>query len=137
MAAGVVGTALMTVSSTLEMKARGREPSTAPAKAVGRVLGVRPTSAKGEQRFATVAHALTGVSLGAARGLVDVAGVRGPFAAASASFAIVMSPEMVLAPALGATEPPWRWGAGETAISAVHHVVWALGTEVAYRALAP
>ena len=114
LAAGIVGTALMTVSSTLEMKWRGRDPSTAPAKAVGRLLGVRPTSRKGEQRFATVAHALTGVSLGAARGLLDVGGRRRRPATRPATFAIVMTPEVILAPALGATDAPWRWGVAET-----------------------
>jgi hypothetical protein len=137
LAAGLAGTALMTVSSTREMKLRGREPSTAPAKAVGRLLGVRPSGPKGEQRFATVAHSVTGVSLGAARGLLDVAGVRRPIAVLPAAFAIVMTPEVVLAPALGATDPPWRWGVAETAMSALHHAVWAVGTEVAYRAVAP
>ena len=32
----------MTLSSTLEMKARGREGSSAPADAAGKVLGVEP-----------------------------------------------------------------------------------------------
>jgi hypothetical protein len=135
--AGAVGTAAMTVSSTVEMKLRGRQPSTAPAKAVGRLLGVQPTGRKGEQRFATVAHSLTGVSLGGARGLLDAAGVRRLVTAVPSTFAIVMTPELVLAPALGATDPPWRWGLAETAISAFHHVVWAGATEAAYRALAP
>jgi hypothetical protein len=137
LAAGAVGTAAMTLSSTLEMKLRGREPSTAPAKAVGRLLGVRPTGRKGEQRFATVAHSLTGVSLGGARGLLDAAGVRRPVTTVPATFAVVMTPELVVAPALGATDPPWRWGLVETAISAFHHLVWAGATEAAYRALAP
>jgi hypothetical protein len=136
-AAGIVGTVVMTASSTLEMKLRGRDPSTAPARAVGRLLGVKPASRKGEQRFATVAHALTGVSLGAGRGLLDVAGVRRPAAALPASLAMVLVPEVVLAPALGATDPPWRWGAAETAISVLHHAAWAAGTEVAYRAVSP
>jgi hypothetical protein len=137
LAAGVAGTAVMTASSALEMKLRGREPSTAPASAMGRVLGVRPTGPAGEQRFATLAHSLTGVSLGAVRGLLDVAGVRRPIAALPATFAVVMTPEVLLAPALGATDPPWRWGLAETAISAAHHVAWAAGTEAAYRALSP
>ena len=135
LAAGAVGTAAMTVSSTLEMKLRGRPQSTAPARAVGRLLGDQPTDPRGEERVANVAHAVTGVSLGAARGLLDAAGVR-PDAAFPATVAVVMAPELVLAPALGATDPPWRWGAVETAISVAHHVVWAAGTEAAYRALA-
>ena len=43
--AGVVGTAAMTVSSTLEMKIRDRPGSSALAEAAGKVLGVEP---KGE-----------------------------------------------------------------------------------------
>ena len=39
--AGVVGTVAMTVSSTLEMKIRGRQGSSAPAEAAGKVLGRR------------------------------------------------------------------------------------------------
>jgi len=38
--AGAIGTAAMTVSSTLEMKTRGRAASMAPADAAGKVLGI-------------------------------------------------------------------------------------------------
>ena len=41
--AAVASTAAMTVSSTLEMKIRGRQASSAPAQAAGKVLGVEPT----------------------------------------------------------------------------------------------
>jgi hypothetical protein len=40
--AGAIGTAAMTVSSTVEMKRRGRKPSDVPARAAGKVLGVEP-----------------------------------------------------------------------------------------------
>jgi hypothetical protein len=35
----------MTVSSTVEMKLRGRKPSDAPARAAAKVLGVEPVTA--------------------------------------------------------------------------------------------
>ena len=38
--AGFAGTAAMTVSSTVEMRLRGRAPSTAPADATAKVLGI-------------------------------------------------------------------------------------------------
>lgn len=41
--ASLAGTPAMTVSSTLEAKARGREPSRTPATAAGKVRGVQPT----------------------------------------------------------------------------------------------
>jgi hypothetical protein len=39
-------------------------------------------------------------------------------------------------PALGAADPPWRWGAAELAISAWHHLVYAAAAGVAHEALA-
>jgi hypothetical protein len=33
----------------------------------------------------------------------------------------------VIVPALGVTEPPWRWGATELAISLAHHLAYAAG----------
>lgn len=131
--AGVAGTAAMTVSSTLEMKLRRRAPSGAPAEVAGKLLGVEPRE-DGGGRFATLAHAATGTSLGAARGLLGLAGVPdGP--AAGAFAAIAWLPDLVAVPAAGAAPPPWRWGAGEVAISGLHHVVYAAAGEAAYRAL--
>lgn len=131
--AGVAATAAMTVASTAEMKLRGRAPSRAPAKVAGRLLGVRPRKRAGE-RFATIAHASTGVSLGATRGLLDLAGVDDA-PAAVAFFWIAWSPDLVAVPAAGASEPPWRWGATELALSGLHHAVYAAAGEAAFRAL--
>ena len=36
-------------------------------------------------------------------------------------------PDFVVVPALGVSDPPWRWGAAEVAISALHHVAYAAG----------
>jgi hypothetical protein len=116
------------------MKLRGRAPSTAPAEVAGRLLGVKPRKRSGD-RFATVAHLATGTTLGTARGLLDVAGVHGP-AAPAAFFAVVWLPDLVAVPAAGAAPPPWRWGATEVAISAAHHVVYAVAGDATYRALA-
>jgi len=129
--AGAAATAAMTVSSTAEMKLRGRPPSVAPAQVAAKLLGVRP---RDETRFGTIAHATTGVALGAARGLLDLAGLRGG-AAAGTFLAIAWAPDLVGVPAAGVAPPPWRWGVKETAISALHHVVYAGVGEAAYRAL--
>lgn len=40
LAAGLIGTAAMTISSTIEARVRQREPSTAPADAAAKVLGI-------------------------------------------------------------------------------------------------
>jgi hypothetical protein len=131
--AGAAATAAMTVATTAEMKLRRRAPSTAPAEVAGKLIGAKPRKRAGD-RFATVAHVVTGVSLGTARGLLDVAGVRGA-AAPAAFFATAWVPELIAVPAAGAAPPPWRWGALELAISAFHHGVYAAAGEGAYRAL--
>lgn len=132
--AGVAATAAITITSTAEMKLRGRKPSTAPADVAGRLLGVKPRKRSGD-RFATVAHLVTGISLGTTRGLLDLAGVRGR-AAPAAFFAIGWLPELVVVPAAGAAPPPWRWGTKEIAISAAHHAAYAAAGDATYRALA-
>src|SRR5947199_3176934 len=55
--AGFCGTAAMTLSATLEEKLRGREPSTAPADAAAKVLGIRAfESDAAKSRFSNAVH---------------------------------------------------------------------------------
>jgi len=81
--AGAAGTAAMTVSSSLEAKLRGREASSAPADAAGKVLGVQPRDEAGQARFSTVVHWGYGTSWGAVRGLLHAADVDGSKATAA------------------------------------------------------
>ena len=80
--ASVAGTAAMTVSSTLEMRVRGRPPSDAPGRAAAQILRVRVEDDPATGRLARLGHVMTGVGLGAARGLVGFAGLREPVASA-------------------------------------------------------
>lgn len=132
--AGAIGTAAMTVSSTAEMKMRGRGGSSAPSDAAGKVLGVQPRNPAGEARFANVAHWGYGTALGAIRGLLDVAGLDGTDALA-AHFAAVYGSEQVILPALDVAPPLWEWGITEVAIDAFHHGVYAVATSAAYTAI--
>ncbi|HSH78506.1 MAG TPA: hypothetical protein VLA19_08245 [Herpetosiphonaceae bacterium] len=102
--AGVVGTAAMTVSSTVEMKLRGRKVSTAPADAAGKVLGVQPTGEAEKQRFSTIVHWGYGTGWGAARGLIGAAGLDGVMAAAT-HFATVWGTALVMLPGLKVAPP--------------------------------
>lgn len=132
--AGLLGTAAMTVSSTAEMKIRGRPASNAPAVAAGKVLGVEPKDEEGEARFSTLVHWGYGTGWGAVRGLVGSAGLEGP-AAAAAHFGAVWGAEQVMLPALDVAPPFWTWGAKEVGIDAFHHLVYATATSVAYSVL--
>jgi hypothetical protein len=68
--AGVAGTAVMTISSTIEMKLRGRPASSAPAQAEAKVLGVQPIDEEREARFSNVVYWGYGSVWGGARGLL-------------------------------------------------------------------
>ncbi len=129
--AGAFGTLVMTISSTAEMKLRGRESSSAPADAAGKVLGVEPSDDAGKKRFGTAVHFGYGAGWGAARGVIVAAGLRGP-AATLAHFGAVWSSELLMLPALKVAPPATEWGPKEVGVDVFHHLVYAIATGVAY-----
>ena len=132
--AGVVGTAAMTASSTIEAKLRGRGSSSTPGQAVAKVLGVEPVDEESEARFSNLVHWGYGTAWGGARGLLEAAGLSGP-AATAAHFGAVWGSEQVMLPALDVTPPLTEWGAEEIAIDTFHHLVYVTATGVAYTLL--
>lgn len=131
LAAGAVGTAAMTISSTLEAKLRERESSSAPADAAAKVLGVEPKGEEQQARFSTLVHWGYGTGWGAVRGLLAVLGFRGR-AAGVAHFGAVWGSELVMLPQLGVAPPLSEWGAEELGVDAFHHLVYATATALAY-----
>jgi len=129
--AGAFGTAVMTVSSTIEMKLRGREASSAPADAAAKVMGVEPTDDEAKERFSNIVHFGYGTGWGAARGVAGFAGLRGP-AAAAAHLAAVWGTELVMLPALDVAPPATKWGLKEVGVDSFHHAVYAAATSIAY-----
>ena len=135
LAAGLVGTAAMTVSSTIEAKLRKRSPSQAPAKAAEKVLGVEKfDSPAAESRFSNLVHWGYGTSWGAVRGLLDTTSLP-PKAATAAHLAAVWGQEIVMLPKLDVAPPIVMWGKDEVAIDLWHHIVYATATGIAYEAL--
>jgi hypothetical protein len=133
--AGLIGTAAMTLSSTIEMRARKRPPSDAPAKAVETVLEIEPKDEAAEERLSNIVHWGYGTAWGVARGMLDLVGLKG-LAATLAHFAAVWGAAMVMLPTVRAAPPPTEWGTTELAIDGFHHAVYATATGAAYEALA-
>ncbi|MPZ65994.1 MAG: hypothetical protein GEU83_10905 [Pseudonocardiaceae bacterium] len=129
--AGLAGTAVMTVSSTLEANLSGRDASSMPADALSAALGVRPDSDTAWQRLNIVAHWGYGTAWGAVRGLIGAMGLRGP-AAGVLHFATVWGGEQAVLPSLGVGSPTPQYGAAATATDVFHHVVYAAATSAAY-----
>ena len=133
--AGLAGTAAMTVSSTLEARLRHRKPSSAPARATAKVLGI--TSFEDDiarARFNDLSHWGYGTGWGMVRGLLDAAGLP-PLAATLAHGAAVWGSEQVALPALDIAPPAIFWAPQEIVIDAFHHTVYALATGIAYEQL--
>jgi hypothetical protein len=130
--AGFLGTAAMTVSSTVEAKLRGRAASTAPARATAKALGIASfEDAVAQARFNDLSHWGYGTSWGVVRGLLDAAGLP-PRKATAAHGAVVWGSAQVTLPALDIAPPAVFWGAQEVAIDAFHHAVYAVATGIAY-----
>lgn len=133
LAAGMVGTAAMTLSSTIEMRLRKRPASTAPADAAAKILGIEPIDDKAKARFSNLVHWAYGTSWGAVCGLLGL--VAPPSLAGAGHLGAVWGSELMMLPALGVAPPAKEWGAKELAIDAFHHVVYVTATSLAYAAL--
>jgi hypothetical protein len=135
LAAGLGGTAAMTVSSTLEMRLRGRGSSSAPADAAAKVLGIEGfADDAAKARFGTIVHWGYGTGWGVARALLRLAGLP-PATATAGHFAAVWGSEAAMLPALDVAPPFWSWGATEVAIDVWHHVVYVTAAGAAYELL--
>jgi hypothetical protein len=133
--AGLAGTAFMTVSSTVEARLRHRKPSSAPARATAKALGITSFADEiAQARFNDLAHWGYGTGWGAVRGLLDALGLP-PRAATAAHAAAVWGSAQVTLPALDITPPALFWAPREIAIDAFHHAVYATATGIAYQLL--
>jgi len=131
LAAGLAGTAAMTLSSTIEMKLRAREASSAPADAASAVLGVKPIDDRSQRRFNNIVHWGYGTGWGGIRGVLDSVGL-GPVGGSVAHLAAVWGTEQVVLPATGAAPPATEWGGREVAIDLFHHLVYVTATGLAF-----
>lgn len=135
LAAGLAGTAAMTLSSMIEQRLRKRPPSTAPGDAAAKLLHLKEfPSEKAKQRFSNATHWTFGTTSGVSRALLGRSGMPAP-AAAGAHLAWIWGSEQVMLPALHVTPPLTQWGAKEIAIDALHHVVYETATSATFEAL--
>ncbi|HLF00261.1 MAG TPA: hypothetical protein VI540_10215 [Gaiellaceae bacterium] len=130
--AGFVGTAAMTVSSSLEARIRGRAASSAPARATAKVLGIKEFEDDiAAARFNDLSHWGYGTMWGVVRGLLGSSRLSSK-AATAAHGAAVWGSAAVTLPALEVAPPFVFWGRKEVAIDLWHHAVYATATGLAY-----
>jgi hypothetical protein len=133
LAAGLAGTAALTVSQRIEMSITRRPPSDLPARVAEGVLGIAP---RGRTRdvvaFAT--HWLNNTTSGLGRALVAATGLRGA-PAVGATFVLYLGASTLLFSRLDLAPPPWRRSPGQLAIDVIHAGVYATATSTVYELL--
>jgi hypothetical protein len=135
MIAGLAGTIAMTVSERLEMAVSGRQPSTVPGQVAAHILpGQDPELPTTVERLNGPMHWAHGITMGALRGALDLAGTRGPRASV-AHFALLWGGDAALYRALGVADVPWRWDTDELVTDMLHKGVYAAVTGAVYDAL--
>jgi hypothetical protein len=133
LAAGFVGTAAMTISSSLEARIRHRAASSAPARATAKVLGIKEFEDDiAAARFNDLSHWGYGTMWGVVRGLLGATRLS-PRAATAAHGAAIWGSAAVTLPVLEVAPPFVFWGKKEVAIDLWHHAVYATATGIAYR----
>jgi hypothetical protein len=131
--AGFLGTAAMTLSSTIEARLRHRAASSAPARATAKALGITAFENDiAKARFSDLSHWGYGTGWGVVRGVLGATGM--PAAKATAAHgAAVWGSAAVSLPALDVAPPFVFWGREEVAIDLFHHAVYAIATGAAYQ----
>lgn len=127
MAAGFAGVAAMTLAEKVEQAFTGRPNSYVPAHTLERLAGVpeRPDDERLGMNWAM--HWGQGVLLGAVRGWMAEAGVRGPVG----SFLFLnlrLLNDQTLENATGVGAPPWTWPIDEQVLDLTHKAVYAFVT---------
>ena len=123
--AGILGTVAITLSRTVDMKISKEQESTTPADAAGKVLNVQPTGEGEKKKFSNLIHWTYGTVWGAAKGVLNFAGLRG-WKSTLLQFAAVWGAEMVMLPALKVSPPVKEWNAKEIIKDGFHHIIYAL-----------
>lgn len=126
-AAGGVGVVAMTVAERLEQRRTGRPDSRVPGAAASRAMRLAPTTGEGLQRRMWATHVGMAVGVGAIRGVMAFAGLRGPWS--SAMFTVVrLTADQIMENWTGVGAPPWTWPRDELVIDVAGKAVYAFVT---------
>ena len=132
---GLAGVAAMTVGEKLEQRLTGRPDSYVPAHTLAHLLGLRRPDRDDWPRNMAM-HWSNGVVLGAVRGVMAAANLRGPRAALMHTN-LRLTWDQTLENLTGVGAPPWTWPRDELAIDVLHKAVFSLATGAVADALIP
>jgi len=125
--AGVAGVAVMTAAEKLEQVVTRRPDSLVPGRVAERVVGLGPASEAGVRPRMWAMHVGMAAGVGALRGVMAFAGLRGPWA--SAMFTVIrLTADQTLENWTGVGAPPWTWPRDELLVDVAGKAVYAFVT---------
>jgi hypothetical protein len=134
-AAGTVGVAVMTIGEKAEQRVTGRPSSYVPARTLEQLLHLTEASGRPATGRNWAMHVGQGAAIGAFRGVMAAAGLRGPWASAM-FFVLRLTNDQTLENATGVGAPPWTWPRRELVVDLLHKGVHAATTGLVADALA-
>jgi len=129
LAAGLIGTLVMTFSQEVEMALTDRPPSKVPAEGAEKATGIDVADEAREQTLSNIVHFGYGTALGATLAALD--DVPEP-ARTIAYFIGAQATGMAVLQALDLEGKPSEWDAPSATIDVGHHLVYAVATGLAY-----
>lgn len=134
LAAGLVGTIVLTISETLEMKVTKRPPSDVPGQVGAKVPGVEPKSGQELKKLSGKVHWIHGISLGILYGLLTLLGLN-TLATIVLFFALVWGGDVLLYKVLGIAPFPWHSKASEILPDIFNKSIYAIATGLTFALL--
>ena len=129
--AGWIGTVVLTLSETVEMKLTGREASTVPGQVGSKLFGIQTKNQEALHRLNTQVHWGHGVLMGSLRGVLCLFGLS-RLGATGIHYALVWGGDALLYAALGIAPLPWKWKRQELVTDMFHKGMYALATGIAF-----
>lgn len=125
--AGLVGVAAMTLAEKLEQAQTGRPNSYVPGRTLLTLVGHRPPERTKPLLANHAMHWMTGLALGALRGVWAELGLRGP-RASLAHTVVRLSTDQTLENASGVGSPPHTWPKQEQILDTLHKALYSFVT---------
>jgi hypothetical protein len=137
-AAGVAGTAAMTIVAGARLVLTSTEPSDAPATVADKLkrrLGLGRLERRHQPTVNQAVHWLFGTSWGIPLGLLDETLRPRPELAGPAFGLVVWGAALVHQPLIGVADAPWKRSTASLGSEALLHLVYGIGAGAALRAL--
>jgi hypothetical protein len=132
--AGLVGTAAITLSQTIERKITGKPTNFAPGDAASKALDIEASKMEARKKFSDEVNWVYGTSWGSVRGMLSLMGLKG-LPATAIHWAAVFYTAITIEPDFEVAPPINEWSKKSIAMFALHHVIYAATAGLVYDAI--